>query len=651
MIDDVERDARSIAATHASAPHRDGQGYEHEGHEDHGGIDPVEVARVALVVIAAVAVWYRVWEPIGGASIIGIGATLVGGYPIFKEAFENIRERRMTMELSMTIALVAALSIGQAFTALVITAFVLVAEILEHLTVARGRAAIGDVLRFLPRNAIVRRNGAIVEIDANALAIGDTVLVNPGAFVPVDGTVSAGHSFVDEAHVTGEATPVEKTAGSHAYAGTVNQRGVLEITAEKLGRDTSFGRIIEAVEHAERSRAPIERLADRFSGYLVYFALGAAALTFLITRNIVATISVIIVAGACGIAAGTPLAVLGAVGRAARAGAIVKGGRYLEALAELDVVVFDKTGTLTYGAPNVRAIRRAINVTAETVLRAAAIAECRSEHPLASAIVARARDLGIEVDEPQAFTYTPGRGIRAAHDGTVLHVGNEAYFASEGIDGTVASQDGDVTSMHVARDGIYLGTIDVADTIRAEAAAAVSALRAMGIRTVLLSGDVTGVAAAVGRALCVDETVAERLPNEKSAFVGELVDAGKIVAMVGDGVNDEPALARATVGVAMGSGTDVARESADIVLLGSDLSRFVETVRIARRTKAIVVQNFAGTIAVDTIGIALAAFGLLNPLVAAFIHVTSELAFILNSTRMLAPRERATTSDTPALRP
>jgi Cd2+/Zn2+-exporting ATPase/Cu+-exporting ATPase len=609
----------------------------HHETSTHVEVDRLELARVAFVAVAAAAVWLRFWEPFAQVSVIGIVATLIGGYPIFKEAFENVLDRRMTMELSMTIALVAALSIGQAFTALAITAFVLGAEILEHLTVSRGRAAIGDLLRYLPRTALVRRGGAIREVPADELTIGEAVLVNPGALVPVDGEVTAGRSFVDEARITGESMPAEKVVGSVAYAGTLNQRGALEIRAERLGRDTSFGRIIDAVESAERSRAPIERLADRLSGYLVYFALGAAVLTYLLTRNIVATISVIIVAGACGIAAGTPLAVLGAVGRAARAGAIVKGGRYLEALAAVDTVIFDKTGTLTCGSPEVRSLVPFPGVAPELLLGAAAIAERRSEHPLGTAIVTYAEAHGIAIVEPETFVYTPGRGIRAVFEGKTILVGNATLIRDAGLDPAGESTDRASTAVHVAYGGEYLGTIAIADALRPEAFSAVAALKAMSIRTVLLTGDIQRVATAVGLVINVDEVVAELLPEQKSAYVGRLVDDGKIVAMVGDGVNDAPALTRATVGVAMGSGTDVAQESADVVLLGNDLSRFVETVRIARRTKSIVMQNFVGTIAVDSIGIVLAALGFLNPLFAAFIHVASELTFILNSTRMLAP--------------
>ncbi len=324
-------------------------------HEEHGhGVEWTELVRIVFVATAAVAVWFRLWEPFPHISLIGFAATLIGGYPIFKEAFENIVERKMTMELSMTIALLSALAIGEFFTALVITGFVLAAEVLEGLTVGRGRRAIQSLLDFLPRTVTVRRHGQAIEVPADQVQVGETVIVKPGGHIPVDGVVLAGQSFVEQAAITGEAMPVEKASGDAVYAGTINQSGALEIVAQQLGRDTTFGRIIEAVERAEKSRAPIQKTADRLAGYLVYFALGAAILTFIITHNVRSTISVVIVAGACGIAAGTPLAILGAIGRAAHQGAIIKGGLYLEALAAVETVLLDKTGTLTFGTPRKR---------------------------------------------------------------------------------------------------------------------------------------------------------------------------------------------------------------------------------------------------------------------------------------------------------
>jgi P-type Cu+ transporter len=594
-----------------------------------------EAARIGLVALAAAAVWFRVWEPIPSVSLIGVIGLLVGGWPIFKEALENLIARRMTMELSMTIAIVAAAAIGEFFTALVIALFVLVAEVLEDMTVSRGRHAIRDLLDFLPRSVSVRRSSGVRDVDSAELRVGDAVLVNPGARVPVDGTVLNGHSFLDQSRITGESMPVEKTSGSPVYAGSINQSGAIEIRAERLGRDTSFGKIIEAVERAEKSRAPVQRLADRMAGYLVYFALGAAALTYLLTRDMRSTISVVIVAGACGIAAGTPLAILGAIGRAARLGAIIKGGLYLEILGRVDTIVLDKTGTLTYGRPEVQQVVAAEAATAEAVLDAAASAELRSEHPLGRAIVAYARAQGRSIREPERFDYTPGRGISALVDGTTILVGNRALLIERGVSvpRTLGSREEAASEILVARDDRLLGAIVVADSVRPEAKPAVEALARMGMRTILLTGDTKSVADAVGGRLGIAEVHADLLPEDKLARIKDLVGRGRVVAMLGDGINDAPALTEANVGVAMGSGTDVARESADIVLLGNDLARFVDTVAIARRTRRIIWQNFTGTIAVDTVGMVLAGFGFLNPLLAAFIHVASEMAFILNSAR------------------
>jgi heavy metal translocating P-type ATPase len=617
---------------------RPDNGSEHA--EQERGFEWVELIRIAFVAFAAAIVWFRVWEPFQHVSVVGIAATLIGGYPIFKEAFENIIERKMTMELSMTIALLSALAIGEFFTALVITGFVLAAEVLEGLTVGRGRRAIQDLLDFLPKAVFVRRSNEVIEIPAENLRLSDTVIVKPGGRLPVDGVVLSGRSFVEQAAITGEAMPVEKSAGDPVYAGTINQSGALEVRADKLGRDTTFGRIIDAVERAEKSRAPIQKTADRLAGYLVYFALGAAVLTFIITHNVRSTISVIIVAGACGIAAGTPLAILGAIGRAAHNGAIVKGGLYLEALADVDTVLLDKTGTLTFGTPQLRDVVSADGFTERQIIAAAAIAERKSEHPLAKAIIARAVELAIPVVEPDQFSYTPGKGVSADYRGEEIIVGSRMLLTERGVKRILPVNGhgiGGGSEAYVARGGQLLGTIRIADVLRPEAKSAVSAMREMGLKTVLLSGDAQEVTTLVGQSLGVDDAVGGLLPDQKAKWVSELRAKNRKVAMVGDGINDAPALVEANVGIAMGSGTDVARESADVILIGSDLSKLVETLQIARRCRGIIMQNFVGTLVVDSIGVGMAAFGFLNPLLAAFIHVTSELAFILNSTRLLPP--------------
>jgi heavy metal translocating P-type ATPase len=627
--------AESVAMTHGAEVH------DHGAH-DHG-FELQDGIRIALVALAAGLVWFRIWEPFARVSIVGIAGTLIGMYPILKEAAENVMERRMTMELSMTIAILAALAIGQFFTALIIVLFVLIAEVLEGLTVQRGRTAIRDLLNLLPNEVTVRRNGRAEQRGTDSIRPGEVIEVNPGARIPVDGDVISGNSFVDQGTITGESLPVEKLPGTSVFAGTVNQSGALEIRVTRIGRDTAFGRILNAVEEAERSRAPIQKTADRLAGYLVWFALGCAVLTFIITRNLTSTISVIIVAGACGIAAGTPLAILGGIGRSAREGAIIKGGLYLELLSSVDTVVFDKTGTLTFGTPEVTSIQPADGHTEEEVLQVASIAEQRSEHPLGKAIVNKATESQLEVSAPEEFKYVPGKGIDCRADHRRILVGNRAFLRDNNIVLNGAGSRTDTSSeILVVRDGSYLGAIQIADTLRSEAKESVAALHALGLRTVLLTGDTKPVAESIAKQVGIDIVHAEVLPDQKSEVIKQLVSSGRKVAMVGDGINDAPALMQATVGIAMGSGTEVARESAKIMLIGNNLLRLVDTIKISRRCRRTIMQNFAGTLTVDSVGVGLAAFGLLNPLLAAFIHVASELTFILNSATLL-PRKKVPT--------
>ncbi len=596
-----------------------------------------DLVRIALVALAAIAIRLLSGEPMLWLGLVGVGAVIGGGWQIFREAAENLLARRMTMELSMSIAIIAAAAIGEFLTALVVTLFVLVAEVLENLTVDRGRRAIRDLLDFLPNSMLVRREGVAVETPAEKVRRGDAVLVNAGALVPVDGIVIKGHSLVDQARITGESVPVKKVAGSNVYAGTINQTGVLEIKVERVGRDTSCGRILEGVEQAEHSRAPVQRLADRLAGYIVYFAIASALLTFAVSRDVRSTIAVVIVAGACGVAAGTPLALLGGIARAARLGVIIKGARYLEILARSNTVVLDKTGTLTFGGTQVRSVMRAPGVTEDQVIATAAAAELRSEHPLGKAIVAHALAAGLQIDEPEQFDHSPGCGILASVRGSRILVGNRALMTAYAVQPleTAEQVTGADSHVMVARDGHFLGTIVIGDIVRPEAKQAIASLRQMGVRTILLTGDRREVANGVGARLGIHEIEAELLPEAKLARIKQLIMEGNTVAMVGDGINDAPSLAEASVGIAIGSGAEAAREIGDVVLLGNDLAKFIEILWIARWTRRTIWQNFFGTIAVDTAGICLAASGILGPTLAAFFHVASEMLFILNSARLL----------------
>jgi Cd2+/Zn2+-exporting ATPase/Cu+-exporting ATPase len=624
---------------HSHGHHHDHDDHNHDDH-DHGTgtAEYVRLGLMGVIVVASLTGW---WRPFMDRDWFAFAGTVIGGFPIYKEAWENLLKRRMTMELSMTIALLSALAIGQFFTAMVIAFFVLFAELLEGYTVGGGRRAIEKLINALPRQVTVRRNGQERELRVEELSGGEVIVIRPGERIPVDGTVTKGTSYVDQSSITGESLPIEKTEQSKVFAGTINKNGVLEVSVERVGRDTTFGKIIQVVEQAEKSKAPVQRIADRLAAGLVYFALGAAILTFVVTRNLTATIAVIIVAGACGVAAGTPLAILAGIGSAARRGIIVKGGLYLEKLADIDTIVLDKTGTLTIGIPEVTGIQAANGATENEVLQNAAIAEQHSEHPIGEAIIRKARTAKLSLREYSDLRYIPGKGLTCLDAGSKIVVGTRTLLEENGIrfdtngDGSFvnATKPGE-TLVYVGRNKTVLGALSVADQLRREAIQAVDDLKRQGYRTLLLSGDSSEVAAAIGAQLGVHEAIGNLLPEQKLEKVRELLQQGRKVAMVGDGVNDAPALAEATVGIAMGGGTDVALETADVTLMTSDLSRLTEVFGIAKRCYRVIMFNFWGTIAVDTLGIGLAFFGLLAPIIAALIHVGSELAFILNSARL-----------------
>ena len=613
---------------------------EHQHVEEHkvGVTEYVRLILMAIVILASLLGW---WRHFMNRDWLAFAATLIGGFPIFEEAWENARKRRMTMELSMTIALVAALCIGQFFTALVIAFFVLFAELVEGYTVGGGRRAIQKLIDSLPRQVTVRRDGQEQKLGTQEVSRGETIIIRPGERIPTDGEVRKGHSFVDQSSITGESMPVEKVTGSKVFAGTINKDGVIEVRVEKIGRDTTFGKIIEIVEQAEKSKAPVERIADRLAAGLVYFALGSAVLTFIVTRNLTSTIAVIIVAGACGVAAGTPLAVLAGIGNAARRGIIIKGGLYLEQLSQIDTVVLDKTGTLTLGIPEVTSITTLSGTSEHEVLQTAAIAEQHSEHPLGEAILRRARERNVPLRDYANLRYLPGKGLICEDNGSEILVGSRALFEERGVSipaelavESAAARNAGRTTVLVGRDKCILGGVTLADQLRREAQQAVARLKRLYVRTILLTGDSSNAAKIIGETLGVDEAVGDLLPQQKLEKIRALLGCGHKVVMVGDGVNDAPALAEATVGVAMGGGTDVALETADVTLMTSDLSRLLEVLAISKRCYGVIMFNFWGTIAVDTAGIVLAFFGLLAPIIAALIHVGSELGFILNSARL-----------------
>lgn len=638
-------------------------------------IEWADVVRIAVVGVAALGAWIASTTGAPGWAVGAVGAVVlaVGCWPLLVEAAGDLRERRMSMELSMLLAIVAAAAIGEWVTALAVTVFALCAEVLEELSMDRGRDALTDLMSFLPQTARVvgapettesaesaeaaeaSQSAGVTEVPLDEVRPGQVIALSPGGRVPVDGVVRTGRADVDQSRITGEALPVQVGPGDRVPAGSIT-RGALELEVERVGEESSYGRIVAAVRHAQSSRAPVQRLADRLAARIVYLALAAALVTFLVTRDVRATISVIIVAGACGVAAGTPLAVLAAIARAARCGAFVKDGTHLEQLSAVDTVVVDKTGTLTVGEPRVVSVRPTEAAAGEgEVLALAAAAEWNSEHPIGRAIYAEAAVRDLTVPMPGDVAYSPGAGVSAHVEGRQITVGRcrgqknqPERDASDCDDEAALSTESDPEApsassvVEVRADGQLLGTIALADRLRQGAAAAVRDLGDMGLEVLMLTGDSAASARHVAGllGLAEEQVRADLLPTDKEEVIDSLRRAGKRVAMVGDGVNDAPALGAADVGIAMGTGTDVAREAGDVVLVGSAPADLVETVRVARRARRIIMVNFVGTVVVDVVGMVAAGLGLLGPVAAALVHVVSESAFILNSARLVPRRRR-----------
>lgn len=629
---------------HGHGHHHHDHGHEHS-HDHSHGFEATDLIRIAAVGVFALCGYFGLWKSVASFDFFCLFATLVGGLPIFKEAFIALKHRRMTMELSMTIALVAALTIGEFLTAAFIVFFVLIAEVLEGLTVDRGHKAIEQLVEQLPDSVSVKTADDTIEKPISEVQPEEVIISKPGSMIPCDGIVTHGTSFVDQSSITGETTPVEKIVGAKVFAGTLNQRGYLEIQVETTGKNTVYGKVIKAISSAEESRAPVQKLADRLAGYLVYFAMISAVLTFIITGNIHSTISVIIVAGACGIAAGTPLALLGAIGRSARAGAIVKGARFIEQLAEVDTVIFDKTGTLTLGKPKVAKMNCFCELSEEEVLRYAASAESASEHPIADAIVAKAKEGKIETAQPEEFNYIPGQGVNCLIEGKTVCVGNRSLLEQNQVSfPDEAKHECDNTVVFVSIDSKLHATIEITDENREDASKTIDGIKALGLKTILLTGDSNNSAKLTADKLGIDQFTGELLPDQKADRVRELIENGAKVAMVGDGVNDAPAMLEATVGISVGSATELTKESSDIVLIGEELGKFLSILKLSKRCTGIIWFNFAGTILVDIAGIILAAFGMLTPLLAALIHVVSELTFILNSARLIPLNQKSDTT-------
>lgn len=592
-----------------------------------------------VLFIVVVGEWVGVFKALNALVPLPISAALViaGGWPVFRNVIRATLQRQITSHTLMTLGVIAALTVGEWVTAAIVVVFMRVGDYVERFTTESARRAVKDLIALAPQTARLERNGEEVDVPVAAVRVGDIVIVRPGEKIPVDGIVVAGQATVDQSTITGESVPVEVTNGSHVFAATIARLGSLRVKTLRVGAETTFGRVIKMVEEAEAHRADVQRFADKFSAAYLPIVAGLAALTFLLSRNPLATAAVLVVACSCAIALATPVAMLASIGASAKRGVLIKGGKYLEALARADVVLVDKTGTLTLGQPQITDVIPLNNVSASEVLTLAASAERYSEHPLAEAVRTAAHAQKLLLYEPQGFEALPGMGVRAKVNGALITVGNRHLIPAAASLPIVSQLEGQgKTLLFVAQNDEPVGVLAAADTLRPEVPAALAELRALGMKHIeLLTGDNERTAAALAEQLGVPYR-ASLLPEDKIRIVKDYQARGHVVVMVGDGVNDAPALAQADIGIAMGAaGADIAIEAAHIALMREDWALVPEVFRIARRTMGVVKMNLAFTAVYNLVGLTLAATGILPPVLAAAAQSLPDLGILVNSARLL----------------
>lgn len=634
-----------------------GGGHEHR-HDDHRSLYLLTTVLGILIGADVLlgAVGWESWRAPFGVSLILVAAIL-GGARIVYGALDALLHGRIGADIALAQACLAALVIGQPFVAAEVVFIALVGEVLEAITFARTQRAIHRLLDQTPRTARVRRDGVEFEVPADRVAIDDLVIVRPGERIPVDGPVVAGRSTVNQAALTGESLPVDKGEGDRVYTGTLNQFGVIEVCAEKVGHETTFGQVLRLVAEAQQRKAPLQRTADKLARYFLPVVQVVAGLTLLAGYLLrwpdvwLRTVAVLVVACPCALILATPAAVLASMAWLARHGILIKGGAALEKLAECDTFAFDKTGTLTRGEPELASLVPLAGWSEPELLTLAASAESSSGHPLAAAVVQEARKRGVALLSASDVVALPGAGVAArcasgeSGSRSVL-VGNRRLLAEHGLELSLEAHSelealdarGE-TPLIVVVDGSVAGLIGARDAVRPEAHDVIHDLKHLRITEIaLLTGDRPNAAKVVARKTHVKLVESELLPADKARWVEERQAAGRKVAMVGDGINDAPALARAHVGIALGGiGADIAAEAGDLVVLGEPLVVLPELVKLSRATVAVIRQNIIGfAFGLNAVAMGSAALGILGPVPAAILHQAGSFLVLLNSMRLLA---------------
>ena len=576
-------------------------------------------------------------------------AIVLCGIPIVLEALIGlITAFDIKADVLVSLALIAAVLIGEDFAAGEVAFIMQLGALLEDVTVARARAGIEKLVHLTPQTARLLLPDGENIVPAGQVRVGDRLRVLPGESIPVDGVITSGQTSINQAVMTGESLPVDKTVGDEVSSGTVNQYGAFEMRATKVGEDSSIQRMIRLVQSADAGKARIVGQADRWATWIVVVALTAAALTWLITGEIIRAVTILVVFCPCALVLATPTAIMAAIGNATRHGFLVREGDALERLAAVRRIAFDKTGTLTYGTPRVVAVASALAGLDRAGLYAlAAGAEQLSEHPLGKAVVAGYREENSgEIAPAESFEMLPGRGVSAVVDGRRVLAGNPQLLADHGV---AVSPDAErqrlleegATMIYVAADGVFAGYLALSDTLRAESAATIAALEAAGVRPVLLTGDHESAAGAIAARLGIREVRAGCLPEDKLEEIGRWQRDGVHVCMIGDGVNDAPALKKADVGIAMGGvGSDIAVEAADIALVDDEVKELPHLMALSRRMMTTIRMNLTFSMGLNFLAIFLAMAGTLNPVVGALVHNAGSVAVILNSALLLKWRRR-----------
>ena len=572
-------------------------------------------------------------------------ATLFGGFQRFIAGFKDIYHRRITVNVFVTVALVATVAVGEFRPAAIIVFIMAVAGAFESYTLDKSRKNIRNLLDLTPRMATVRRGEEEAVIPVNEVQVGDVVIVRPGERIPVDGTVVAGASSVDQAPITGESMPVEKFRGSEVFSGTFNETGRLEVRTTKTGVDTTIARIVHLVEQAQETRAPIQNIADRFTVWFLPTVLVLAVIGYFTSGNIKVAVSILLVACPCAFAIATPTAVTAGISNMARRAVLVKGGIFFELAGKISALLVDKTGTFTLGRPKVLDVVAFDSLPENEVLRLAAIAEKYSEHPLARSVLSLSRERGIEVPDPDEFRVEVGLGVTARWGEKEIVVGKEEFLCDKGVsinknmeDAVLAQAEQGRTAILVANDKKVFGLIAIADEIRPETSQAIASLHnRMGIKNItMLTGDNHKVARSVAEQIGVDNFQAGLLPEQKQEIVRKLQIEGHTVGMIGDGINDAPALALADVGIAMGlAGTDVAIETADVTLMNDDLAGVVDFMWMSRKVLRRIKLNIFFSIIYNAVGLILGSLGMLSPVAAVIFQEAGCISVVFSSTLLL----------------